>query len=76
LLWTALNFFNAQQTNACWTRCNANNAQTNYDVVDVNPPWGHLTADGQSDLTVHACVYVADKVVFTKNGASETSPGC
>jgi hypothetical protein len=75
-LWTSLNFFNEDpddrflDLNASLTEL-----KTNYYIVESNYQLGDVIAllDGEGDL-FHVVVYLADDLVFTKNGTSPVAP--
>ncbi|HAV62660.1 MAG TPA: hypothetical protein DCY13_09870 [Verrucomicrobiales bacterium] len=49
--------------------------QENYDLVQDDPQLGDiLVIKDAGGTAIHACVYIASGVVFTKNGASQFSP--
>ncbi|HTI97879.1 MAG TPA: hypothetical protein VL527_03170 [Dongiaceae bacterium] len=73
--WTALNFFNEPPDDryyddAIWRK----ELDTNYTIVD-KPTYGDLVFLVHPDgVPVHCAVYLADNVVFTKNGYSFRQP--
>src|SRR6185503_12699172 len=74
--WTALNFFNEtpdpQLVDTAYGL-----GVLNRDYVETSAPrrFGDLLLLlDEKQRTVHACVYIADEVVFTKNGADELQP--
>ncbi len=75
-LWSALNFFNVLPDNRLLDKVQRQQVLKNdYVTVDGDPTLGDvLLWLDKNDMTVHACVYVADKIVFTKNGADQVSP--
>lgn len=74
--WTVLNFFNAVPDER-YKNTDAVSAafQQNYHPVTGAPTFGDIflfvKPNGE---VIHSCVYIADDIVFTKNGASATSP--
>ena len=73
--WTAMNFYNDTPDDRFYDRPTwEHELEQNYTEVS-EPTFGDLiffeTVDG---LLIHACVYVADDVVFTKNGDSYCHP--
>ena len=73
---TALNFFNEQPDRQYLDNNNTRRAlQTDYHPVKGNPMFGDLvTLLDPAGNAIHACVYLADDVVFTKNGANYLQP--
>ena len=74
--WTSLNFFNAvTQDYYLDMRLAASRLMENYTVVDSPYHFGDmlclLNPDGQA---IHSCIYIADDVVFTKNGENGVRP--
>jgi hypothetical protein len=75
-LWSALNFF---RTEADDRYLEVNNALTSlrqdYHIVESDYQLGDIVAllDAEGDL-FHVVVYIADDLVFTKNGTSPVSP--
>ena len=75
-LWTSLNFFRAEpddrflDVNAALTAL-----RQDYYIVESGSQLGDVIAllDGEGDL-YHVVVYIADDLVFTKNGTSPVSP--
>lgn len=74
--WTVLNFFNLTPDER-YQHLDAVTAAILHDyyVVTGTRTFGDILLFAQSDGTViHSCVYVADNIVFTKNGSSQNSP--
>ena len=74
--WTALNFFNTSPDDRYLDPLQRNRAvQSSYRPVESPPVLGDviLVLD-LNDSPVHACVYIADNLIFTKNGATRQSP--
>lgn len=75
-LWTAFNFFKETAdgpTNdgAFWKR----KLEMDYYPVASDPRYGDMIMLVKPDGTmIHACTFIADDVVYTKNGASATVP--
>jgi len=74
--WTSLNFFNDEPHEYLLDPRMATNA-VREKFAPVNPPYRYgdllffLDASGNA---VHSCVYLADDIVFTKNGRTAFSP--
>lgn len=74
--WTALNFFNLQPDEK-FQHLEAVTATilNDYHLVTGRRTFGDILLFAKPDGTViHSCVYVADEIVFTKNGSSQNSP--
>lgn len=74
--YTSLNFFKEQPDARFLDNRNIGKAlQTEYDPVEDQPVFGDLLAlvDAKG-APVHICVYVADDIVFTKNGGYYLHP--
>jgi len=74
--WTSLNFFNYTRQNILLDlKLASSHVLDDYDMV--SPPYSFgdvlffLNADGDA---FHSCVFVADNLVFTKNGENEIIP--
>jgi len=73
--WTAMNFFrdppdDRYYSPAAWQ----SELDTNYTVV-AQPTYGDVILFLRRDnLPIHAAVYIADDVVFTKNGGNDRQP--
>jgi hypothetical protein len=74
--WTVLNFFNATPDPKYQDINEVTKAfRTNYHPVTTPPTFGDIYLFVKPDGDVlHSCVYIADDIVFTKNGASPSSP--
>jgi hypothetical protein len=75
-LWTALNFFNDQPDNRYLNDGYAREAlHARFEASGGTPAYGDLIAltSPAGDL-VHASVYIADNVVFTRNGSDPMQP--
>jgi hypothetical protein len=74
--WTALNFFRARAEDSFITE-SARNAEFRraYTVVPKATRLGDIIIFvNDKEVTQHACVHVADDIVFTKNGARPNLP--
>jgi hypothetical protein len=73
--WTAMNFFNEPPDNRyCDPEVWKQELETNYGLV-TEPALGDLLFVVQPDgRPIHAAVFIADDVVFTKNGESNQKP--
>ena len=74
--WSSLNFFNEQPDNRFLDSHYAQEIlQSDYEPVDGAPQFGDLVAlYNASGLMMHVCVYIAEDVVFTKNGVGQLQP--
>ncbi len=75
-LWSALNFFNVEPDERFLdVKVSLETLRRDYFVVESNFQLGDIIAflDEDGDL-FHVAVYVADDLVFTKNGVSPVSP--
>jgi hypothetical protein len=75
-LWTALNFFNAAPDDRCLdVRFSVEHLKQDYYVVENNFQLGDIVAilDEKGNI-FHTAVYLADNLVFTKNGMSPVAP--
>jgi hypothetical protein len=73
--WTSLNFFNnAPHAYYLDTRLAAGVLEKQYD--EVRPPYrfGDVLAFAQGEDVIHSCVYIAEDIVFTKNGVNIVAP--
>jgi len=75
-LFTALNFFNdTADTNFFDTNYSRKILDAKYVPVDGAPGFGDvITLFNDKGEPVHACVYIADDFVFTKNGINSAQP--
>ena len=75
-LWTALNFFNEQSDNRYLDDDYARQAlQGGFAPTGRAPSYGDLIAlTSPSGALIHASVYIADSVVFTRNGTDPVQP--
>jgi len=74
--WTVLNFFNSEPDPRYQDIDQVALAfRTEYHPVTGRPRYGDIYLFTQPNGNViHSCVYIADNIVFTKNGASPSSP--
>ncbi len=75
-LWSSLNFFSLEPDDRYLDVNNAIAAlRTSYHIVESNYQLGDIIAflDNEGDM-FHVVVYIADDLVFTKNGTSPVSP--
>jgi predicted DNA-binding transcriptional regulator AlpA len=74
--WTALNFFS--ETPVAFGSDGVNTRQwvaEHYVQLKESPRYGDvIMMMDQDNLAIHACVYLADNIVFTKNGKGAGSP--
>jgi hypothetical protein len=74
--WTAMNFFNATPDNRFFdSNVTKATLESEYSRVETQWTFGDLimlVEDRQ--MAIHMCVYLADDVVFTKNGAQGLQP--
>jgi hypothetical protein len=74
--WTSLNFFN-DQPDERYADIEAVRAsfEQDHEIVTNQPRLGDIIVFvTPSDEVIHSCVFVADDIVFTKNGASDAMP--
>ncbi len=75
--WTTLNFFNYNARDVYLdTRMATANVLENYARVQGDWRFGDaiLFLDKQTGNALHSCVYIADQIVFTKNGSNLVTP--
>jgi hypothetical protein len=73
--WTAMNFSNeAPDYRLADAAVIKRSLQTEHTEVKTNWTFGDLIMLLQNGQAVHLCVYIADDVVFTKNGADYLEP--
>lgn len=74
--WSAMNFFNDNPDSQYYDQQATIRALKNdYLVTREAPVFGdRIMLTGKNDLAMHMCVYIADGVVFTKNGADFKAP--
>ena len=75
-LFTAMNFFNEPPDTHFLDRAYSRKVlESDYEPIPDGPAFGDLVAlFNQQDNAVHACVYIADDFVFTKNGTNAEQP--
>ncbi|MCX7872217.1 MAG: hypothetical protein N2487_02910 [Verrucomicrobiae bacterium] len=74
--WSAMNFFNEVPDDRFHDPQYIQQVlQTEYSMIKTNYTFGDLLLllEGE-DKAIHMCVYIADDVVFTKNGAQDLQP--
>lgn len=74
--WTALNFFRDPPDPAYLdSRRNKEVLDTEYHLIDAAPTFGDvIVLVGAKGNGLHACIYIADDFVFTKNGINHLQP--
>ena len=74
--WTALNFFhNPPDPKYLDGRRSEESLELEYQPISTGPAFGDLIVLlGKNGNGIHACVYVADDFVFTKNGINKLQP--
>jgi len=74
--WTAMNFFNEKPDNRFLDSAYVQRVlATDYTPITDSPTFGDLIAvQNGSGALIHLCVYLADDVVFTKNGRDSIEP--
>jgi len=74
--WSVLNFFNAAPDNRYSDLNEVNRAfSEDYYPFTGTPTFGDVLMFATDDGSViHSCVYIADDIVYTKNGASPNAP--
>jgi hypothetical protein len=75
--WTSLNFFNHfAREYYLDTRLAASAILQDYEEVRGDHEFGDVLMfmDGDSGNAIHSCVYIADDIVFTKNGENMVAP--
>jgi hypothetical protein len=75
--WTTLNFFNYNARDVYLdTRLATANVLENYSPVQGDWKFGDalLFLDQKTGSAVHSCVFIADQIVFTKNGSNLVTP--
>lgn len=73
--WTSLNFFrNTPKSYYLDTRLAAGSLLADY--TQVSPPYrfGDVLAFVSGDSVIHSCVFIADDIVYTKNGENILAP--
>lgn len=75
--WSSLNFFNYEpQEYFLDSRLAASHVLENYEQVDAPYRYGDVLffIDGPNGGSYHSCVYLADDLVFAKNGDNAANP--
>jgi hypothetical protein len=74
--WTSLNFFNREPDPKFQSLDEVKKElETNYFIVSGKPVFGDvLLLTRQDGTAIHSCVYVADDIVYTKNGPQAYIP--
>ena len=75
--WTSLNFFNTNPKDYYLnTRLAADQVLENYEKIGLPSQLGDILMfiDKKTGLAVHSCAYVADDIVYTKNGDNLVTP--
>jgi hypothetical protein len=75
--WSSLNFFN-YEPQECYldSRLAASHVLESYERVDAPYRYGDVLffLDGPNGSSFHSCVYIADDLVFAKNGDNAANP--
>jgi len=73
--WTSLNFFNnTARSYYLDTRLAAGALLSQYERVNAPYRFGDVLAFVSSESVLHSCVFIADDVVYTKNGENILAP--
>jgi len=73
--WTSLNFFNnAPHSYYLDTRLAAGVLEQQYEKVGAPYRFGDVFAYVTDDSIIHSCVFIAEDIVFTKNGENFLAP--
>ena len=73
--WTSLNFFNnTPRAYYLDTRLAAGALLSQHDAVSGPYRFGDVLAFVSGDSVLHSCVYIADDIVYTKNGENILAP--
>jgi hypothetical protein len=75
--WSSLNFFNYEPREYYIdTRLAASHVIENFSPVDAPYRFGDVLffLDGETQNAFHSCVFIADDIVFTKNGDNSATP--
>jgi hypothetical protein len=73
--WTSLNFFSEQADDRfCELKEVVRTLKEDYYRVDGNLRLGDVVVFFDQRTTIHTAVYIADDILFTKNGHSQTTP--
>lgn len=71
--WSTLNFFNAQPDNSVTTNV-IGILQQQYEAITCPTQLGDVVLLFHGERLAHSCVYIADDIVFTKNGIGTGNP--
>jgi hypothetical protein len=74
--WTSLNFFSLTAHDYYLdTRLASENVKANYNAIQPPYKFGDaLFIQNDAGAVIHSCVYIADDIVFTKNGENSLTP--
>jgi hypothetical protein len=73
--WTTFNFFRGSQEMDVDPQYVLNELKNNYAPAAGDPRYGDVVLFAKPEgQIVHSCIYLADDIVFTKNGATNISP--
>ena len=73
--WTSFNFFsNEADDRFCNDAEVVRTLNEDYERIFSNLQLGDLVMYFVGDRTIHSCVYLADDIVFTKNGNTSSRP--
>jgi len=75
--WTTFNFFNTGEPDAAFNSAPGveREIRTHYTEITGNPRYGDVVLLTEPDgASIHSAVYIADDIVFTKNGPSIATP--
>jgi hypothetical protein len=73
--WTSLNFFNnAPHSYYLDTRLAAGVLEQQYEKVGAPYLFGDVLAYATNASIIHSCVFIAEDIVFTKNGENVLAP--
>lgn len=74
--WSAMNFFNEAPDPQFYDQQNTIRAlRDEFYITKEQPVFGdRIMLTDKNDMALHMCVYIADGVVFTKNGADYKAP--
>lgn len=74
--WSAMNFFNETPDPQYYDQQNTVRVlRDEYFITKEQPAFGdRIMLTDKNDMALHMCVYIADGVVFTKNGADYKAP--
>ncbi|HWI57449.1 MAG TPA: hypothetical protein VNZ22_09495, partial [Bacillota bacterium] len=76
--WTALNFFNDTPDNRLLGEAAGETLHTGYESIPKAERFGDVILlyqrEGEEVITVHTCIFVAEDIVFTKNGYDLRQP--